>query len=641
MPTHIHHPMVRFRRAAAIVGAAAITSTFVVTAPSVAAVTPDETRQIVGPLVTETASFDGAPAFSAPTANGAGRAIPANRAVTLEAARAKAAEWILPAENDVSNVRPVSSPNLCLTAGSSTVTNSSPVTLTECDIEDPAQLFTLDANTPSNNPIGTGLRSTYNNGFLGLYNKDSVMRLQARSVADRIPTLDEFGNGFSATADAVDPLERTAELSGRGTPGSTVLFDGTRPVAVGADGQWHATLTNLPLGVNDIHIEQYSGSARSDEVTLRVTVELQPLTFGFDFAKELDTPVTASGVGHPGAEVRLFGPDGSQVGAVTRADATTGEWETTIPAPDAGGTYAVTAAQFAAGQRDRAHDVTQSVDYGNAVSITSPENGSTHDGGPLHLSGTGEPGATIEIHDVTDGDRLVGTSTDGVLPNDRWDVTTDALDRTEHVLRAVQKSKGANTTVATITINEGRTSQLAPVEVAAPATVTPGVTNVFAGTGEPDATYRVVNAWGTPLIDGTRTVDAQGQWSFERVIGRDATSFTFALEQTKNGVTETSQLFTIDANDGLAAITVDNETISPNAVNTITGKGPAGATFEVLNSSGTVIVPGTHDVDANGTWKFDRFVGAGARSFSFKLRVTAEGLPPYTTGLFTILADTR
>ncbi|SBN62185.1 hypothetical protein GA0004736_1085 [Curtobacterium sp. 9128] len=596
--------------------------------------------QVVGPLVTETSSFEGALAFSAPSAGRAGQPVPANRAATLAQARAAAASWFVPAAGSTSTVRPQSDPGLCLTAESRSVTNSSPVTLEDCVAGDPAQLFTQAANTGSNNPIGTGIKSTYNDGYLGLFNKDDVMRLQSRTVADRVPTIDEFVTGFTARVDGIDVLARVAQISGTGTPGATVLVNGTTPVRVGERGTWSTSVGSLVFGTNRITLEQYEGTQKTGDTMVTADLVAAALTFDATFPPSIDAPVRASGRAQPGAEVRLFGPDDRQIGSTVRANAVTGAWETTIPAPDAGGSYAVTAAQFLNELRDSVHDVTKGVDYGAAVTVTTPADGSVQPGGSLRMEGRGEANSRIEVRDTSNGDAVVGRSQDGVLPNGRWTVDTDALDRSEHVLRVVQYSKGANTTIAEVTVNPGSTSKLAPITLEQPDTVTPGVTNTFTGKGEPDASYEVLNVSDTPVVPGTLRVDPDGNWTFDRVISADAREFRFKIRQTKDGITETSELFVLPANEGFAPVTLDTRTVRPGEVNTFTGTGPKGATFEVLNASGNSIVPGRFEIGDDGAWSFDRIVSAGQRDFKFKLHITINGAS-YTTPLFTVSANTR
>ncbi|MBT1672668.1 hypothetical protein [Curtobacterium flaccumfaciens] len=636
------------RRAAARAATGLTVLTIAATAglsPAAAAEADESGQTLVGPLITETSAFAGdpsTPTFSAPAAATAGSEVPANRASTLAAARASAVRWSIPAPGAVTTVRPLSDPDLCLTAGTASITSYSPVTLETCVDGDAKQRFRTAANTGSNNPIGTGLQSTYNRGFLGLFNTDRVMRLQSQNVADRLPNTEDFTPSFSARIDSTDVSTRSAQISGTGTPGATVLIDDRNRRDVGSDGRWTARVTNLPLGTSTLSLEQYEGTERTGSTALEITLTAAPLTFEAVFdPDDLTAPVSASGTAQADAEVRLFDSAGTQLGETVTAE-TDGTWETTVPAPDAGGVLRVTAAQFIDGTRDTANEVTRDVDYGAAVVVTSPEDGSAHTGGTVAMSGTGTPGSTIRVVEVTaEGERLVGRSAEGVLPSGRWFVDTDALDRAEHVLRVVQGSKGANTTSAEVTINPGESGRLTQVRVTDPETVTPGVVNRISGTGEPGASYRVLNASGTQIVPGTHQVDDEGDWSFDRVVTRGASSFQFVIEQTKGEQgPELSELFSLATNNGFAPIELTTRAVDPGSANTFEGTGPAGATLTVLNASGTQIVPDTVTVSPEGDWSFERVVSRGATKFDFKLAVSVSG-SEYTTSLFTVYANTR
>ncbi|MCS6548020.1 hypothetical protein NYS50_09035 [Curtobacterium flaccumfaciens pv. flaccumfaciens] len=636
------------RRAAARAATGLTVLTIAATAglsPAAAAEADESEQTLVGPLITETSAFAGdpsTPTFSAPSAAAAGSEVPANRSSTLAAARASAVRWSIPAPGAVTTVRPLSDPELCLTAGTASITSYSPVTLETCVDGDAKQRFRTAANTGSNNPIGTGLQSTYNRGFLGLFNTDRVMRLQSQNVADRLPNTEDFTPSFSARVDSTDVATRSAQISGTGTPGATVLIDERNPREVGPDGRWTARVTNLPLGTSTLGLEQYEGTEQTGSASLEVTLTAAPLTFEATFAPDdLTAPVTASGTAQADADVRLFDGAGKQLGETVTAESD-GTWETTIPAPNAGGVLRVTAAQFIDGARDTANEVTRDVDYGAAVAVTAPEDGAAHAGGPVTMSGTGAPGSTVQVVEVTaEGERVVGRSSEGVLPSGRWFVDTDDLDRAEHVLRVVQGSKGANTTTADVTINPGESGRLTPVRVTAPATVTPGVSNRISGTGEPGASFRVLNPSGTQIVPGTLEVDGDGNWSFERVVTSGATKFEFVIEQTKGDQgPEPSEVFTLNANQGFAPIELTTRAVDPGTVNTFEGTGPAGATLTVLNASGTQIVPETVTVTPEGTWSFERAVSRGATKIDFKFAVSVSG-SAYTTSLFTVYANTR
>lgn len=83
------------------------------------------------------------------------------------------------------------------------------------------------------------------------------------------------------------------------------------------------------------------------------------------------------------------------------------------------------------------------------------------------------------------------------------------------------------------------------------------------------------------------------------------------------------------------------DTVAPGTTNTFTGTATPGATYQVVNAAGEVIVPGgPFDVDARGDWSFTAEVAAGATEYAFAIRQTAFGQTE-TSQLFRVPADTR
>jgi hypothetical protein len=81
--------------------------------------------------------------------------------------------------------------------------------------------------------------------------------------------------------------------------------------------------------------------------------------------------------------------------------------------------------------------------------------------------------------------------------------------------------------------------------------------------------------------------------------------------------------------------------VSPGERNTFSGTATPGATFEVVDASGLVIVPGgPFTVDEQGRWSFDASVPAGALDYRFAIKQTAFGTTD-TSQVFVVPADTR
>ena len=91
----------------------------------------------------------------------------------------------------------------------------------------------------------------------------------------------------------------------------------------------------------------------------------------------------------------------------------------------------------------------------------------------------------------------------------------------------------------------------------------------------------------------------------------------------------------------LAPVTVTGPaTVLPGTENRFTGTATPGASFQVVNGSGTVIVAGgPFTVGPDGRWTFDRVVSRGATEFRFAIQQTAYGTTE-TSDVFTIAADT-
>ena len=85
-------------------------------------------------------------------------------------------------------------------------------------------------------------------------------------------------------------------------------------------------------------------------------------------------------------------------------------------------------------------------------------------------------------------------------------------------------------------------------------------------------------------------------------------------------------------------MTVTTKTVTAGVSNHIAGTATPGATFRVLNPSGTQIVPGTHRVTADGTWSFDRVVSKGATKLDIVIEQTVNGTPK-KSGTFSLAAS--
>lgn len=416
-------------------------------------------------------------------------------------------------------------------------------------------------------------------------------------------TIETAEVALDAKVESIDHAAKTAVISGTATPGATVSIGEQSVEADAETGAWSVTVRDLDEGANELTVTQKVGDRTIDDKDLTVTINSAAIS-GQDGA-----PVTLERDGDTSVEA-LFKTNGS----ISRPQGTV---EFTAPE----GTT------FAAGQ--------------NTISGSYKVPGDDWKNTAMTLSnGVRSEDGTKYTYDFRTTTSTWNLPADSLM---RWNIKVNTPATAEPSTGSMTTAftgtavEGSfNTTSTTATTIEGN-RELAPITLTGPASVTPGVANTFTGTAEPGATFRVLNASGTQIVPGTHEVDENGNWTFNRIVSNGAANFRFVIEQTKNGQAVTSELFTIDAT-ALAPVTVATpDRVTPGVVNTFTGTGEPDATYRVLNISGTQIVPGTLQINAQGNWTFNRIVSNGAPNFRFIIEQTKNGQTEKSE-LFTINA---
>jgi hypothetical protein len=408
---------------------------------------------------------------------------------------------------------------------------------------------------------------------------------------------------FDATVTSLDIGARSAVLSGRATPGAKVVINGDKEEPVDENGAWSATVTGLALGVNTITLEQYEGPGnKTDETSVDVDLAVQPVTATSTLDADVTKKATLSGTAHPGATVVIRDAAGTEI---DRAPASLfdGTWSMELRAPNLGGDYPVTIHQVIDGEANG--EISETIAYGAAVEVTRPVPDAAHDGGPLTMRGTGEPGAQITVREQ--GHTTV-IGSEHVLVNGTWNLVTANLDDRKHVLEVTQTGKGNNVTTSTTTLNPEAVDT--PVTVTNPANpadgYTPNTSFTFEGTGTTGKTITVENKWGTrlattPVTDGTwswtRTVMGTTIWQlrFVQDKGQPAESVAEVMNFTPNAAPAPLVVVTnpADVTDGY----------TPNTSFTFRGTATAGKTVTVENKWGTHL----GDATMNGeNWSWTR-----------------------------------
>ncbi|MDE5207353.1 Ig-like domain-containing protein [Citrobacter amalonaticus] len=363
---------------------------------------------------------------------------------------------------------------------------------------------------------------------------------------DTTPSTGVLANGQS-TNDTQPTFLGTAE------PGSTVtLYDGglaVGSVVVGADGSWSLSPDNpLSSGPHNLTVTATDAAgnegpsaafsltvdtqAPSAPVISSVTDDIAPNSGSLSNGQSTnDTRPTLTGTAEANSTVSVF--DGSTLLGTVQADGT-GAWTFTPTTALGNGshTFNVTATDAAGNVSPGAAftvivdtvapiapvivSVTDNVTPGTGA-LTSGQ--STNDTRPI-ITGTGEPGSTINVYD---GNVLLGTA--NVTEGGSWSYRPDGLSQGDHSLRVTATDSAGNTgpASANFTLTVDTVSPGAPIisnvqDDVGPVTgslsngqTTNDARPAFTGTGEPGTTISIAD---NGVFLASVTVEANGTWTF-------------------------------------------------------------------------------------------------------------------------------
>lgn len=471
--------------------------------------------------------------------------------------------------------------------------------------------------------------------------------------------------------------DNTPTISGTGEPGSLVnLYDGIQlltVILVDSSGTWSYTVPGNQVLSDRTHqftvsATDAAGNVITSPTVVSVTVDTQPpgapviLAATDDVgnapidlptgSRSNDTLPELKGTGTDGSKITLY--DGATpIGSTTVLPG--GTWSIQLDQPLSEGTHNLSAiATDVAGNASNAGNFTLTIDTTPPAApvISSAEgligtnlqtlnNGSSTKSSNPELSGTGEPGAKITIYD---NGGPIGTVT--VQPDGTWTFTPTSLADGSHKFTATATDVAGNTGIPsagfTLTVDNTPPAQpAAPIitDNVAPVTgvVTNGNTNdttpTFSGTGNVGDLITVYLN-GTPPLQGTATVGADGTWSFTppAPVAPGAYQVTLTATDPAGNVSQPSNAITLNidttpsappviiaANDNVGDVMGD---LAPNAVTddttpTIRGTGIDGDIITLYNG-GTVI--GTATV-AGGTWSITP--GTALANGNYTLSATA------------------
>ncbi|WIB26935.1 hypothetical protein [Curtobacterium sp. MCSS17_015] len=259
---------------------------------------------------------------------------------------------------------------------------------------------------------------------------------------------------LTATASHVDPVARTATVSGK-APNRATSIDVVwtrngveeKRIVRPSNGSWTLDVDGLVFGQNAVRVEAFAGAQSIGTASVVVDVPAPAFSATASFPDDVTKPVTVGGNGAPGATVVVR--DGDDELAHATVDPA-GAWSVTLAAPDRGGVRRVEVEQSGAGVPAARASV--DIDYGPGVRITSPGNGFVIP--PVYpevrIVGTAAPHAVVRLSEQG----VAGSDLGTVTANDagRWAITTPALEVRNQALLATAKSRGANTTTDTVSL---------------------------------------------------------------------------------------------------------------------------------------------------------------------------------------------
>ncbi len=427
---------------------------------------------------------------------------------------------------------------------------------------------------------------------------------------------DSGAAGDSLTSD------NTPTLSGSGEPGTPITVEvggQTLSTTVGADGRWSVTPDTLADGDYSATITSTDAAGNSRSTSMAVTVDTA-LVLSADLSAGSDTGAagdsvtrnplpTLSGMGEPGAAIAVT-VAGQLLNTVVGPD---GTWSVTPTVPLADGVHSVSVSSTDPAGNSASRQMALTVDMQTpeltaALATDSdtglPGDGVTRDTTPT-LSGTGEPGSTIEV--VLGGQSLSTT----VAADGTWSITPQALADGPYVAQVTAVDAAGNrSAVQSLALEVDTQSPALSAQLASASDTglagdgrTSNPTPTISGTGEPGAHIELMLGGQTLRT----TVAPDGSWSVNPTALADG-DYTATVTATDAAGNSRSASVALAIDTGAPALTAalapssdsglagDGRTSDPTP--TLSGTGEAGALISVVIGGQTL----TTTVAADGSW---------------------------------------
>ncbi|EPL05345.1 Ig-like domain-containing protein [Pseudomonas sp. CF161] len=381
---------------------------------------------------------------------------------------------------------------------SQTLTTNPDGTLTVAGTAEPGSTVTVTYTDGSSSTVvadatghySTGSSTVQTSGTVGVTATDAAGNTSAAAVSTYTDTTapQAPSEGVSSNPDG------TLTVSGTAEPGSTLSItypDGTSGTAlVDATGHYSATSsTAQSSGTVSVSATDVAGNT-SSATTRAYTDTTAPQAPSQTVTPHPDGTLTVAGSAEPGSTINVTFPDGTSGTALVDAS---GHYSTSSSTVQTSGTVSVTATD-AAGN-------TSAVDASSYVDTTAPQapvdSVSSNPDGTLTVSGTAEPGSTVNVTypDGTSGTALVDatghySATSGT-PQTSGNVSVSATDAT------------GNTSAFT---TSGYTDTAPPLAPSQSVSANPDGTLSVSGTAEAGSSVTITYPDGstsTALVDGT------------------------------------------------------------------------------------------------------------------------------------------
>jgi len=384
-------------------------------------------------------------------------------------------------------------------------------------------------------------------------------------------------------------------FSGTGTPGSQVaIVAGSQELGrtpVTENGDWELEVEMEP-GIEEIVLQALDSdgalAASSNPISFTVSDGTEEIAFAADSLSEpSDGVIVVSGSGPPGysVSISLNGEEAASSGIDED-----GAWSSDVKTGDE-------AADVSASLISPEGEIIETISIGQIEApIAAPEidtPGEEVTAGPLTLTGTGQPGTTINVS--TGGDEL-GTA---VVDDDgTWSLDT-SLPEGDNEIEAVMLDEDGNPTQPAAILTLTLSAPLAPQVVASRLSL-PNFSALtgaldWSGEAEPDTQVALlVNGEPAEIV----TADSDGNWSLNFTLEPGAQEIAFGRLDEEGNILSQTEPQTIEVPGELPRITLPEFSLPDNLL-ALVGQAP-GETASDTNGAATEQESLLAGIDLNG-----------------------------------------